>query len=1039
MFSDEIYSNRKQAHEAKVANTIIDLLTKLKLTSNDNSKLRWIWELIQNAKDVANSTGKVKININIDKENNVISFAHNGKLFTTKSLVCLIEQVSSKDRENLDSGNDRRKITGKFGTGFLTTHLLSSKVVISGILQDENDIKRSIKFELDRSGKSKNEIIESIHKSYDQIENNEIIADEVNEDNFNTIFTYDLDNNGTEVAKQGLENLYIALPYVFAFVPEIEMITINGEWLSFQRREIHNTENKSINIHEILLIQDGQRKNIFTCVLKDENIAIAIPILDLENKNILEYSSKLPKIFCDFPLIGTEEFAFPVVINSPLFNPTEPRDSIFLSDKNEDEINENKNLLLKACELYGKLLDYISNKEYRDIYNITKIKMQSKEEYISAEWVNKNVVEKCKEYIKYKPIIELEDGSKKSLYNDFLDECNIWIISNDKKETREEMWHLISYINSTMLTKKSEIHYWYNSLWNECHNFRLMNLVKEVEKYKSLENIEHKVTNQITSVEWLNKLYNLICENEEVKRSILENDIKIFPNQNGELCSINELKYDVGIDEVYKKILKDLDYDCKENLLYYDIELTNLITLEEYKYDDIFIDIQKNLSIKKNKENEIYKEIIVLYNESNKEDEEIVDLIKYIDVIFPNYLPDEKEVNEISKDLLNNSIKYLCVKLADKISSYVNVKELSENVSLNDNTNIEQWIVNIIEYFIKYDHSNLLNKKSKPILPNQNGVLKIQDELFLDSGELDEELKDISCSVGNDVRENLLIKDILLKLPETRTKSIEDVVPDITTYVKKNQGESKNNETVKNIYKKFYLWIRDNEEKAKKYFPDIYKNKHWLYDDDEIAECMKNSNEYDEVKRVLKEYDIKDMNQLRKLLDSNEVASTFDKVEIHNRNNKITEELLLQYGIYTQDELNRAIDDKLFGENFVHNSEKDKEKLDFVNELLDRSKNNVMNYLRNEKKEYDLTDYIKVDKTIFIIKKDGREICLIIRPSDYDQVIVYYESEKDVLESYSNIEWELWVENGKDSPQQLTFGKILKLLNINRIPLRRIR
>ena len=37
-----------------------------------------------------------------------------------------------------------------------------------------------------------------------------------------------------------------------------------------------------------------------------------------------------------------------------------------------------------------------------------------------------------------------------------------------------------------------------------------------------------------------------------------------------------------------------------------------------------------------------------------------------------------------------------------------------------------------------------------------------------------------------------------------------------------------------------------------------------------------------------------------------------------------------------------------------------------------------------------------------------------------------------------NKDWELWVEDGKKEPEKLTFGKILKLTGINKIPLKKV-
>lgn len=45
MYSDKIQKVRREAQEANVANKIIDMLDKLRLSANENSPRRWIWEL----------------------------------------------------------------------------------------------------------------------------------------------------------------------------------------------------------------------------------------------------------------------------------------------------------------------------------------------------------------------------------------------------------------------------------------------------------------------------------------------------------------------------------------------------------------------------------------------------------------------------------------------------------------------------------------------------------------------------------------------------------------------------------------------------------------------------------------------------------------------------------------------------------------------------------------------------------------------------------------------------------------------------------
>lgn len=61
---------------------------------------------------------------------------------------------------------------------------------------------------------------------------------------------------------------------------------------------------------------------------------------------------------------------------------------------------------------------------------------------------------------------------------------------------------------------------------------------------------------------------------------------------------------------------------------------------------------------------------------------------------------------------------------------------------------------------------------------------------------------------------------------------------------------------------------------------------------------------------------------------------------------------------------------------------------------------------------------------------------MLARPSDGGEVRIHYRTEKDLLD-YSK-DWELWVEDGKTLPQKITFGKIIKLTGLNRIPLKGI-
>ena len=59
-----------------------------------NTQTRWIWELIQNAKDAKNKSGKVKIKQELNDQYFISS--HNDDAFTLKELHSLVDQYSTK-------------------------------------------------------------------------------------------------------------------------------------------------------------------------------------------------------------------------------------------------------------------------------------------------------------------------------------------------------------------------------------------------------------------------------------------------------------------------------------------------------------------------------------------------------------------------------------------------------------------------------------------------------------------------------------------------------------------------------------------------------------------------------------------------------------------------------------------------------------------------------------------------------------------------------------------------------------------------------
>ena len=115
-------------HNTGISTKILQFMQKVRNNSDERYALRWVSELLQNTRDCAYKDQGVKILIEL-KDDKLV-YKHNSKPFRVKDILSLINQVTSKV--------DDDETTGKFGTGFMTTMLLSDVVNIKSVLQDKD-------------------------------------------------------------------------------------------------------------------------------------------------------------------------------------------------------------------------------------------------------------------------------------------------------------------------------------------------------------------------------------------------------------------------------------------------------------------------------------------------------------------------------------------------------------------------------------------------------------------------------------------------------------------------------------------------------------------------------------------------------------------------------------------------------------------------------------------------------------------------------------------------------------------------------------
>lgn len=574
-YKSKFEASEHRAHYQNIATKILREMSVLRslVESSPIAPRRWVWELIQNAKDVHYHDGvKIEIDYQPKVDQPFISFKHNGKPFTADNIRFLIEQISTKDRKKDEDG--KRKTTGKFGTGFLTTHLLSEIVKVKGVAKEPELDYRKFEMELDRTGFEIEQITDAVQTAKISVQDldESPVFSEYKEGAFNTEFYYPLsDSVSQKVAKSGLDDLSICLPYTFAFVQDISTVNLVSSNQLFSKSNSTEILNENLRIvHIEIKDTNTEAVNIISVVIVSNGLTqIAIPIKkENEEISIQEIHEQTPKLFCDFPLIGAERFQFPAIINNPNFNPTDPRDGIFLTtpQRTNPLIEDNKAIINEAVNLYFILLEYAIGNHWKNLHLLAKIKpIFEVPDWIDESWFNKNALNPIREKLLYANIITSSKNELISILTSD-DKKYAWFPNSSSKETRNQIWVLANYWFPHCLPLEKDIELWHKLTWKDCGKLDL----SQLSAFVSGQNTIGKLTKCIKGVDvynWLNSFYVLLKSDEKEYATIVSK-YEIFPNQNGDLIKLTHLKTDNGdIGDEFKDILKLLGNDIRNELL----------------------------------------------------------------------------------------------------------------------------------------------------------------------------------------------------------------------------------------------------------------------------------------------------------------------------------------------------------------------------------------------------------------------------------------------------------------------------------------
>lgn len=522
---------------------------------------RWLWELIQNARDFPDPSRRMTIRINLTAER--ITFAHNGRDFTRAEILSLIYHGSTKqaDEDQL----------GKFGTGFLSTHLLSRQVRVRGTLHDKEHGRRAFEFGLDRSGEDDGQVGEAMQRSFEALEDSLARTDLV-------------PTNWTEFVYEGagaldMEELesdfpFDALPYILIFDEKVEKIEIQ---LPKRRAAYARADSEELETVRLTVIEGIGSAHRFA-TFEENEITVAVPIAERPDGSFeILPPGAVPKFFKFLPLVNTSNIGLPAVFHSHLFSPTENRDGLnFVASGVQSDVN--KRLLKKASNCFLALARNCSAAGFHELQGL--LDMRAVSEYppwlADRQWYE-DFQRSMIRNLSAIPLVKLSTG-------EILATSNVDLPFGDKTMASEDVYRYglqlfptripdasIAEDCSAIAEEWTEILGENDDLIQSCvlTPSRLIEKVKETGSLQGLGALLE--LERPETVDWLNSLFESVPE--EHRRMRLDG---LVPDQTpeGVFRSSDGLSRESEIDDGLKDILEALGDPIRTRLIHSDMRGT---------------------------------------------------------------------------------------------------------------------------------------------------------------------------------------------------------------------------------------------------------------------------------------------------------------------------------------------------------------------------------------------------------------------------------------------------------------------------------
>lgn len=533
--------------------------------SPHSAGIRWPFELLQNALDAGPRKGRPSVTVRLNCLPSKVVFEHDGAPFTSIELAALLSGGSSKEFES-------DVTTGRFGTGFLVTHVLAEQTAIRALLEVQNDYER-FDLVLDRSG-DEEAILANIQSCNAAIR----AATSVTNLDVAPSAAFEYLVSDSAMLTLGTDALRQALPYLYATRPNLGRVEV-GAGLELTEvwtpgETVRESFESGFVEHRVLRVERNGRSlpemRIFRFLMQEETSAALVLLEKSEERwKVVLPEPNTPRVYREYPIRGSGFLPAGFVLDGK-FEPDQERSRLLMGDGDKKLLEE----AFAACLLSVK---YAFSRDWIAAHLLARVSDPraafDPTDANETHWWTEQLAAFAKQLAEL-PIVECASGFLPAISSDrpradFVFPC-LLSDGGEHETTVGRIWPLIEAATDLCPPRKevavdwTEIADGWHGLGLRPSRISINQLGQHVRK--GADRLDQLHVNG-DPMEWLASFLDAVGECWSKRAGVDLSAVSgMLPNQHRQLCSPEDLRRDGGVSDSLKDISAALGQDVRVRL-----------------------------------------------------------------------------------------------------------------------------------------------------------------------------------------------------------------------------------------------------------------------------------------------------------------------------------------------------------------------------------------------------------------------------------------------------------------------------------------